>query len=89
MKHENTPRKTTISEGEEIQLQTRFGGLSHGKCWGKYFPGKTRASGDFEWVEKKGDTLYLTGPGHYLVGSSDGFSREARAEFTLSKAESI
>lgn len=88
MKSENTPSKTTIAKGETIELATRFGSLSRGRCWGKFYPGKTRVSGDFEWVGKKGATLYLTGAGHYVVGSSDGFSREARGEFTLTEENS-
>lgn len=83
IKPENTPPKTTIRAGETIELPTRFGGLSRGKCWGKFFPGKTRDMGDFEWVEKSGGTLYLTGAGYYIVGSSDGFSRSAKGEFCL------
>jgi hypothetical protein len=84
MKRENTPSQDTIAPGETIELTTRFGGLSRGKCWGKFFPGKTRATGDFEWVEKdRNGSLYLTGPGYYVVGSGDGFSREARGEFEL------
>lgn len=83
MKTENTPSQSSIADGETIELSTRFGSCSRGKCWGKFFPGKTRATGDFEWCEKSGGTLYLAGPGHYVVGSSDGFSREAKAEFSL------
>lgn len=82
-KHENTPAADSIGAGETIELKTRFGGLSRGKCWGKYFPNQKRPTGDFEWVDKSNGTLYLTGPGYYIVGSSDGFSRDARAEFHL------
>jgi hypothetical protein len=83
MKTENTPSQDTIATGETIELYTRFGALSRGKCWGKYFPNKKCAQGDFEWVGKAGATLHLEGPGYYIVGSSDGFSRQARAEFYL------
>lgn len=83
MKTDKTPAKSTIAKGETIELTTRFGVMSRGKCWGKYFPNKTRPTGDFQWVEKHNGTLYLQGPGYYLIGSSDGFSREARAEFHL------
>lgn len=89
MKEENTPSKSSIKSGATIELETRFGGLSLGKCWGKFYPGKTRATGDFDWVEKSGGTLYLSGPGYYIVGSSDGFSRAARAEFTLSEKKVV
>lgn len=84
MKRENTPSQTTIAPGQTIELETRFGGLSRGKCWGKFFPSKTRATGDFQWVGKDSNgALYLTGPGYYVVGSSDGFSRAAKGEFHL------
>jgi len=83
MKSENTPSTKYIRTGEQIKLSTKFGGLSRGRAWGKYFPGKTRPTGDFEWVEKTGGTLYLTGSGYYIVGSHDGFRRKARAEFVL------
>lgn len=84
MSTENTPSKSVIKSGESITLTTRFGGLSRGKCWGKFFPGQTKAKGDFQWVEKDSNgTLTLEGPGFYIVGSSDGFSRKAQAEFTL------
>lgn len=85
IKSENTPSQSTIAPGEEIHLSTRFGACSRGKSWGKYYPGKTRATGDFEWVEKanSGRVLVLTGPGFYVIGSDDGFSRRARGEFTL------
>lgn len=83
MKSENTPSQTTIAPGEEIKLSTRFGGLSRGKCWGKYYPNQTRAKGDFDWVAKSNGNLFLTGPGYYVVGSDDGFSRKARGEFHL------
>jgi hypothetical protein len=87
MKSESTPSKTSIKPGETIELETQFGSLSRGKCWGKYYPNQSRPTGGFEWVEKDGGTLYLSGPGHYVVGSSDGFSREARGSFTLKAAE--
>lgn len=86
MKTDNVPSESSIAEGETIKLTTRFGGLSRGKCWGKFFPGKSRPTGDFEWVEKNKGTLYLQGAGYYLVGSSDGYSREARAQFYLAPA---
>lgn len=86
MKSESVPKQDAIKPGETIELQTRFGGLSRGKCWGKCFPGKTRPTGEFRWVEKNSGTLYLTEPGYYLVGSSDGFSREARGQFCLAAA---
>ena len=87
MKTENTPSQDTIASGETIELSTRFGSLSRGKCWGKCYPGKTRPTGDFEWVEKHNGTLYLTKPGFYIVGSNDGFARKAQAEFTLSESK--
>lgn len=86
MKTENTPSKTTITDGETIKLETRFGGCSRGKCWGKFFPGQSRPKGDFEWVDKTGGTLFLTGDGYYIIGSDDGFSRKARGEFVLTAA---
>lgn len=90
MKRENTPSQDTIKAGETIELSTRFGGLSHGKCWGKFYANKTRATGGFEWVEKdKSGTLFLTGPGFYEVGSGDGFSRKARGSFTLISAAEL
>jgi hypothetical protein len=85
MPTETTPSVTTIKPGEIIKLSTRFGGLSRGKCWGKFFPGKTTPTGDFEWVEKQGGTLYLTGSGYYVVGSTDGYNRKARAAFHLAE----
>lgn len=87
MKTDHTPSKTAIAPGETIELNTRYGNLSRGKCWGKYYPHQTRATGEFEWVEKSGGTLYLTGPGYYVTGSGDGFNRAARAEFHLAAAE--
>jgi hypothetical protein len=83
MKSENTPSKTTIAPGETIELHTRFGSHSQGRCWGKCYPGMTRPKGDFAWVDKTGGTLYITEPGYYIVGSSDGFNRSAKAEFVL------
>lgn len=85
-KCENKPDVDEIAAGETIDLPTRFGGLSRGKCWGKCFPGKTRPTGDWHWVDKSGGVLFLTEPGYYLVGSSDGFSRTARGEFCLRAA---
>lgn len=85
-KSENTPSAETIKAGETIELTTRFGGLSRGKCWGKYYANKTGPVGDFEWCAKEGGTLFLTGPGYYVVGSGDGFSREARGCFVLRAA---
>lgn len=87
MKTENSPSQDTIKSGEEIKLSTRFGNCSRGKCWGKYYPNKKRASGDFEWCEKQGGSVFLTGPGYYIIGSDDGFSRKARTEFYLAPAE--
>lgn len=84
---DNIPTEDNIAPGETIELETRFGRLSRGKCWGKFYPGKTRESGDFEWVEKNGGTLYLTGSGFYVVGSSDGFSRSAKSSFVLGAKE--
>jgi hypothetical protein len=85
MKTDNTPSQASIKPGEEIKLTTRFGGLSRGKCWGKYYPNQTRAKGDFVWVDKDNNgNLFLTGPGFYVIGSDDGFARKARAEFCLS-----
>lgn len=87
MKSENTPSVEAIAPGETIKLNTRFGGCSRGKCWGKYYPGQTRAKGEFSWVDKdRNGNLFLEGPGFYVVGSSDGFSREARGEFCLAAA---
>jgi hypothetical protein len=89
MKTDNTPSQDSIAEGEVIDLATRFGGCSRGKCWGKCYPGKSKPVGDFEWVDKSGGTLYLTKPGYYLIGSNDGFSRQARAEFGLAKGGAL
>lgn len=86
MKAEYTPEKETIASGEVIELRTRFGGLSRGHSWGKVYPGKTAPIGAWNWVDKEGGTLYLTEPGFYIVGSSDGFNRKAKATFVL-KAE--
>lgn len=83
MRSENTPDTKYIRPGETIKLSTRFGGASRGRAWGKCFRGKCRPTGDFEWVDKTGGTLYLTEPGYYIVGSHDGFRRKARAEFVL------
>ena len=85
MKTENKPKSETISAGETIALNTKFGGLSRGRCWGKFFPNKKTPTGDFEWVEKRGGTLHLSGPGFYIVGSSDGFHREAKSSFVLTE----
>lgn len=87
MKTENTPSQTSISKGETIELRTRFGHCSRGRSWGKYYPHKDRPSGDFVWVEKRNNTLLLDGPGYYVVGSSDGFSRSAKAEFFLPETQ--
>lgn len=84
-KSENKPTQAAIAPRETIKLETRFGGCSRGKCWGKFFSGQTRPTGSFEWVEKNGGTLYLTGHGYYVVGSSDGFSRKAQSEFCLAE----
>lgn len=86
-KSENTPSRSSIKPGEEIILTTRFGSCSRGKSWGKFYPGQTRAKGDFEWVDKTagGSQLVLTGAGFYVVGSDDGFSRKARGEFHLTE----
>lgn len=83
MKNETTPFESSIKAGQTIKLVTRFGQCSRGKAWGKCFVGKQRPIGDFEWVDKTGGTLYLTQPGYYIVGSDDGFSRKAKAEFLL------
>ena len=85
-KTENTPDEEYIKPGQTITLSTRFGGCSRGRAWGKCFKGKSRPKGDFEWVDKTGGTLYLTVAGYYIVGSSDGFYRKARAEFELKLA---
>jgi len=83
MKTENTPSETHIKAGQTIKLETRFGSLSRGKCWGKFFPGQKSAKGAFEWVAKSGGTLLLEGAGYYVVGSGDGYSRQATGEFCL------
>jgi hypothetical protein len=83
MKSENTPLKKTIKQGEIIELNTRFGSLSRGKCWGKCYPNQTRPKGEFVWVDKSQGTLYLDQPGYYIVGSGDGFNRSAKSEFVL------
>jgi hypothetical protein len=58
------------------KLDTRYGHLSRGRCWGKWFAGRSTPTGDFEWVEKDGGTLYVPeGEGLLLYGSSDGFRR--------------
>lgn len=87
MKSENTPTEESIAPGQVIKLETRFGGLSRGKCWGKHFPNRKTPTGEFQWVSKSSGALYLEGPGYYIVGSSDGFRREARAEFYLAPSE--
>lgn len=89
MKSENTPSKSEISPGETISLETRFGGLSQGKCWGKYYPNQMGAKGAFEWVEKRNGNLILSGPGYYVVGSNDGFSRKAQGEFYLAAGKTV
>ncbi len=86
MKTENTPSQKTIKAGETLELSTRFGSCSRGRSWGKHYPGK-RPMGDFTWCDKIGGTLMLTEPGYYVVGSSDGFSRQAKAEFYLAAEE--
>lgn len=86
MKTDHTPNQDSIKPGEVITLRTRFGDLSRGRCWGKCFPGKSTPTGDFVWVDKSGGKLYLTESGYYIVGSSDGFNRSAKAEFYLAPA---
>lgn len=86
MKSDYQPDKTTIAPGEVITLRTRFGDLSRGRCWGKYFPNKSTPTGDFQWVEKHGGKLYLSGPGFYVIGSNDGFNRKAQSSFELTAA---
>lgn len=86
MKTENQPSKLTIAAGQTIKLETRFGGCSRGKCWGKFYPGQTRPKGEFEWVEKSNGVLFLDQPGFYVVGSDDGFARKAKVEFVLTLA---
>lgn len=86
MSTEYSPEQETIAPGEIIKLRTRFGGLSRGRCWGKCYPGKSGPIGDFEWVPKEDGTLFLTQPGYYIVGSSDGFRRSARVSFQLREA---
>lgn len=89
-KNESKPEVAEIGQGETIRLVTRFGNLSRGRCWGKCYPGQSRPRGEWHWVEKSGGTLYLDEPGYYVVGSSDGFSREARGEFCLrAKVETV
>lgn len=91
MRTEHVPGQSTIAPGETIGLSTRFGYLSRGKAWGKYYANRKRPVplDDFEWVDKSGGTLYLTGPGYYIVGSNDGFNRSAKAEFYLGIAEPV
>lgn len=90
MKSENTPSQSSIAANQTIEFSTRFGGLSRGKCWGKYYPHQKRATGEWSWVEKDSSgTLFLTGPGFYVVGSSDGFNRTARGEFYLPSKASV
>lgn len=91
MKSENTPRQSEIGPGEVIKLSTRFGDCSRGKAWGKYFANRKRPvpATDFEWVDKTGGTLYLSGAGYYIVGSNDGFNRSAKAEFYLGPSEPL
>jgi len=83
MKTENTPSQSEIGTDETIELSTRFGSCSRGKCWGKCYANQKRPTGNWDWVDKTGGTLYLTIPGYYIIGSDDGFSRRARAEFYL------
>lgn len=80
---ENVPTEEGIARGDVIELQTRFGSHSRGRCWGRYYPNRSRATGDWRWVEKQRGTLFLEGPGYYVVGSHDGFQRKAKAEFYL------
>lgn len=90
-KSEYTPSQSTIGSGETIELSTRFGHLSRGKAWGKYYANRKRPvpRDDFQWVDKSGGTVYLSGPGYYIVGSNDGFSRSAKAEFYLGLSEPL
>lgn len=70
---EKLAQATRLSRGDRLRINTRFGGLSRGKAWGR------RGSGDqVEWAEKDGGTVYLT-PGQWTVGSSDGFRRKETA----------
>ena len=75
---------STTETKTERTLSTRYGGLPRGKCWGKWYAGKTSATGDFEWCEKSGGTLYIpSGPGHLEYGSDDdGFRRVERSTQT-------
>ena len=60
-------------------VETRFGGLSRGRSWGKWYAGKTQPTGNWVWVDKQGSTLYIPdGPGYLVYGSSDGFRRKEK-----------
>lgn len=66
-------------------IHTRYGSLSRGKCWGKWYAGQTGPRGNFEWVPKDGGTLYIPdGPGFLQWGSNDGFSRKESHSETYS-----
>lgn len=53
-----------------VEVETRYGGLSRGKCWAR-----RAGRGDAEWADKRGGTVLLT-EGEWVVGSDDGFRRK-------------
>ncbi len=62
-------------EGEGIEIKTRYGGLSRGTCYGRHADGA--------WAHKSGSTVTLDRRGKWTVGSSDGFSRRERTDWTV------
>ena len=72
-----------LTRGKSLTISTRYGHLSRGSCWGKFYAGKTCAGGNFRWAEKWNGKLVIDEAGYLVYGSSDGFSRKETREMLI------
>jgi hypothetical protein len=72
-----------LTRGKKLIIRTKYGDLSRGKCWGKFYAGKDCAAGDFVWAAKRGGQLVIDEAGYLVYGSDDGFSRRQKAEMLI------
>lgn len=57
----------------------RFAGLSRGKGWCRLGSGPSA-----QWIDAEDGMHWITEPGRYTVGSSDGFARKEQTPWTVS-----
>jgi len=71
-----------VSRKETVLIpQGRFARLSRGKGWCRSGKGAGAS-----WAELEGNE-YRVGPGKYVVGSNDGFTRKEQTDWTVSHVQ--